>query len=114
MAYSKDLRERVIAYKEAGNSLINTALVFGIHHKTVRNWVQLKVETGKLTPRAFAGARKPQVSESDLQVYLEQHPNSTLQVIAKHFDLTIPGISYHLHKHGYVKKKLNDMWSVMK
>jgi len=105
MAYSLDLRERVIAHVEDGNTQLSASELFGINDKTVRKWIELKAETGSLVPRAFAGGAKPRVSKEELYAHVEAHPDATLEERGKHFDMTIAGIAYHLHKHGYVQKK---------
>lgn len=105
MAYSQDLRIRVIAYVEGGHTQLEAAGAFQVHHKTVSNWLRLKALTGSLKPRPFGGGAKPRVTKEELKTYVNAHPDAILADMAQHFDLTIPGIAYHLHKHGYVQKK---------
>jgi len=105
MAYSQDLRARVIAYVEAGHTQLLAAQRFHINDKTVRQWIVLKAETGSLEPREHRGGAKPRVTKEELKLYVDAHPNAILEEMAKHFGFTIPGIAYHLHKHGYVQKK---------
>ena len=42
MAYSLDLRERVIAHVEDGNTQLSASELFVINDKTVRKWIELK------------------------------------------------------------------------
>ncbi len=105
MAYSQDLRERVIAYVEKGNTQLSASQCFSINEKTVRKWFDLKDETGSLKPRKHRGGVRPRVTKEELKLYVDAHPNAILKDMAEHFNFTIPGISYHLHKHGYVQKK---------
>jgi len=105
MAYSQDLRSRVVEYVEVGHTLLKASKVFKINRKTVRKWIDLKAETGSLKPRPHRGGARPRLSKEELQSYLDAHPDAILEGMAKHFGFTIPGIAYHLHKHGYVQKK---------
>lgn len=105
MAYSQDLRARVMDYIESGHTHEQAADLFQIHHKTVFNWLKLKKATGSLTPRPHRGGVKARVTVEELEAYVEAHPDDTLEVMSKYFGFTIPGIHYHLKKHGYVHKK---------
>lgn len=106
MAYSLDLRARAIEYFESGNTKLATSQVFNVHEQTLRKWVLLKAETGALEPREHGGGAPSRVSQEALKAYIEEHPNAILETMSKHFEMTIPGIAYHLHKHGYVQKKV--------
>jgi len=105
MAYSQDLRERVLAHVEAGNTRLSASQLFNVDEKTVRHWIDLKAETGSLKPRPHRGGAKPRVTKEELKLYVDTHPNAILEDMAKHFGFTIAGVAYHLHKHGYVSKK---------
>ena len=106
MAYSQDLRERVIAHVEADNTQLSASQRFHINEKTVRKWIELKAETGSLKPRKHRGGAKPRVTKEELKLYVDAHPNAILDDMAKHFGFTIAGVAYHLHKYGYVQKKV--------
>ncbi|MDQ6961624.1 MAG: IS630 family transposase [Mariprofundaceae bacterium] len=57
------------------------------------------------TKEKHRGGAKCRVTAEELKVYVDAHPNVILADIAEHFGFTIPGIFYHLRKHGYVRKK---------
>jgi len=105
MAYSQDLRERVVTYVEEGNTQLCAAQQFSLNPKTVREWLDLKKETGFLKPREHRGGPRPCVTKEELKSYVDAHPNAILKDMAEEFNVTIPGIAYHLHKHGFVQKK---------
>lgn len=105
MAYSQDLRSCVIEYVEQGHTRLEASQVFGINRKTVRKWIDLKAETGSLKPRPHRGGAKSRVTSEALKLYLESHPDAILEDMSKHFEMSIPGIFYHLLKHGYSRKK---------
>jgi len=53
-----DLRERVVARCEAGESIRAVASVFGIAPSTVSKWTNLWRETGSVRPAKFGGYRR--------------------------------------------------------
>ena len=110
MAYSQDFRSRVVEYVEEGHTRLKASKVFKINKNTVRQWIDLKGETGSLEPRPHGGGARARVSKEELQLYLDAHPDAILEDMAKHFGFTIPSIAYHLHKHGYVQKKEPEIY----
>lgn len=55
---SYDLRERVVARHEAGESIRAVASLFGIAPSTVSKWAQRRRETGSVRPAKFGGYRR--------------------------------------------------------
>ena len=55
---SNDLRERVVARHEAGESIRSVASLFGIAPSTVSKWTQRRRETGSVDPAKFGGHRR--------------------------------------------------------
>ena len=55
---SPDLRERVVACHETGESIRRVASLFGIAPSTVSKWAQRRRETGSVTPAKFGGYRR--------------------------------------------------------
>jgi transposase len=57
-AYSKDLRERVVAAYESGvGDQVEVARRFSVGEATVRRWWALKRKTGSVAPKAPAAVR---------------------------------------------------------
>ena len=56
---SNDLRERVVARHEAGESIRAVAAVFGIAPSTVSKWAARRRRTGSVAPAQFGGYRRP-------------------------------------------------------
>ena len=54
---SNDLRERVFACREAGESIRCVAARFGIAPSTVSKWAKRRRETGSVEPAKFGGHR---------------------------------------------------------
>ena len=55
---SNDLRERVVARHEAGESIRRVASLFGIAPSTVSKWAQRRRKTGSVGPAKFGGYRR--------------------------------------------------------
>lgn len=55
---SLDLRERVIACHEAGESIRTLASRFGIVASTISKWAPRRRETGSVRPAKFGGYRR--------------------------------------------------------
>ena len=56
---SNDLRERVIARRDAGESIRTIAAAFGLAPSTVSKWDQRRRKTGSVAPGKFGGHRRP-------------------------------------------------------
>ena len=54
---SNDLRERVVACHEAGESIRSVASLFGVSPSTVSKWAQRRRQTGSVRPAQFGGYR---------------------------------------------------------
>ncbi|MDQ6953000.1 MAG: IS630 transposase-related protein [Mariprofundaceae bacterium] len=105
MAYSLDLRDRVINSVESGMKKKNASITFNVSIKTIQNWLQLKKETGSICPRPYTGGARPKISQEVFESYINENPSQTLKEIGKHFNLTYGWAAYNLHKYGYVNKK---------
>lgn len=105
MAYSSDLRTRVVEYVLSGKSRVSAAKFFNVAEKTVRNWMKLHKETGSVDPRPHRGGKRSTIDSEEFKSYVDANPGQTLKVIGKHFGLSYQGAAYNLSKHGYVNKK---------
>jgi len=105
MAYSLDLRQRVVDYVQSGKSKISASKLFDIGEKTVRNWMILYEETGAVDPRPHRGGRKSSIDSATFKSYVDANPDKTLKEIGANFGLSYEGAAYNLRKHGYVNKK---------
>jgi transposase len=84
MSYSKDLRERVLAYKAAGHTIKETSEVFAVGTTTIKAWKKLLSETGGVEKKELS--RKPRKYESEkLRAYIAENPEATLAQIAAEF-----------------------------
>jgi len=104
MAYSKDLRERVIAYLNEGNTREETRIIFKVGTTTIKNWLALLSETGSLEKRPLD--RSPSKFETEkLNTYIEENPNALLKDVAQYFGGTPTGAFHALNREKITLKK---------
>src|SRR5262245_2218297 len=106
MAYSKDFRERAIAYMDEGHSYKQLYEAFKIYPSTIEDWRKLRAETGSLDPQ-YRKTRERKIDLEKLQQALEEKPDAYLSELAKPFNCTEQAVFYALKKLDItVKKKL--------
>jgi transposase len=89
--YSVDLRERVVARVEAGDSCRTVAKRFGVSVSSVVKWSQRKRQTGSLAAKPMGGARR---------LVLSGERDWLLSRIAEKPDLTLRGLLAELAERG--------------
>ena len=102
---SNDLRERVVARHEAGESIRAVAEVFGLAPSTVSKWAQRRRETGSVAPAKFGGHRRPVLEphRSWIEARFAQTPELTLEGLRS--ALAARGITV---SYGAVQKFVRD------
>ena len=105
MAYSNDLRERVLKYVENGNSKVEAAGIFGVCLKTIWNWIERKKQ-GDISPKKKVILPKKIDSECLLQ-FVRTNPDAYLREIAEEFGVTIPAVFYACKRLKITLKKSN-------
>ena len=104
MAYSVDLRERVIAYLKEGHTQEETRIIFKVGTTTIKNWLALLSETGSLEKRPLD--RSPSKFESEkLNAYIEENPNALLKDVASKFNGSTSGAFSALEREKITLKK---------
>lgn len=81
-AYSIDLREKIVAAYEAGNTSVRkVAERFMVNPNTVQRLLNRKRRTGSLAPKRATGGKPSQLAEheADVRAMVEQHPDYTLE-----------------------------------
>ena len=89
MAYSQDLRERVIAAVHAkGQSLEQIAQTFSVSPATVDNWVRRWRETGSVAALPWAGGVKRSLRDCGAVIRAEvrKQPDATLEELCTHVE----------------------------
>jgi putative transposase len=104
MAYSIDLRERVMAYLQEGHTQEETSIIFKVGTTTIKGWLKLVWETGSLEKRDLE--RSPRKFETEkLNTYIEENPNALLKDVAREFKGSITGAFYALEREKITLKK---------
>lgn len=104
MAYSTDLRERVIEYIGAGNTIKETCRIFKVNRQTIYKWRKLKAETGSAERQPYQhGAIK--LNDQKLIEFVKAHPDLYLKDYAVPFNMTPSGICRAFQRLGITLKK---------
>jgi transposase len=111
MAYSKDLRIRIITAVEDGE-LTQAEILrhFGISRTGLSYLLKHVNETGSINPKPYRGGRRSKFQEQDvkrIKKYLDKHPDATLGEILEFSekDASIMSVFRMLKKIGYRLKK---------
>ena len=104
MAYSKDLKKKVMEYLQKGNSQRSAEKVFGINLSTVNEWHQKYQRTGSLENKP--PVRKPKkIDPEKLKEYVAAHPDAYLAEIGEAFNCGESAIRKALKRLGITRKK---------
>ena len=104
MAYSEDLRKKVIKYLEEGHTQREASKTFGINTGTVNRWHQKYEKTGEVKdapPRR--GFKK--LDPEKLKAYVKEHPDAYLKEIGEVFGCTDMAVLYAFKRLGITRKK---------
>lgn len=104
MAYSVDLRSRVIDFIESGHTQEEASKVFKVGTSTITRWLALLSETGRLEKRAL-NRTSPKFESEKLKAYIEENPDALLGDVARHFGGSISGAFYALKREKITLKK---------
>ena len=99
--YSMDLRERLVAAVEAGESRRSAARRFGVSPSIAVKWLQRVNRTGSVAPDKIGGRRRPA---------LDAHRDWVLARIAEKPDLTLRALAAELSERG-VQAGQYAVWS---
>ncbi len=104
MAYSVDLRKRVLDYKSEGHTYEETQEVFKVGITTIKEWKRLLSETGSLEKRELNREARL-YTDDELQAYMDENPQAILKDIAAHFGGSQSGANAALARLGITLKK---------
>jgi transposase len=93
-ALSKDLRERVVAYVEAGHSRHEVAARFATSVSFAVNLIKLHRATGSVAPRPVGGRRHGKLDQAEAFL---------LGLVAKRPDITMPELAAVLFDEKAIK-----------
>jgi len=108
MAYSKDLRKKVIAYLEAGHTQREAGDVFHISVTAINRWNQLYKTTGKLEDKKPC-RRYKKLEPEKLKAYVEEHPDAYLQEIGDAFGCSDTAVMKAFRRLGITRKKRQNV-----
>jgi len=104
MAYSVDLRKRVIDFVEKGNTQEKASEIFKVSVSAITRWLALRSETGSLEKRPLN--RTAPIFESEkLEAYIAKNPDALLKDVAEYFGGSITGAFYALEREKLTLKK---------
>ena len=99
MSYSKDLRKRAIDLViEENKSMRSVSQLFGVQYNTVKDWVKIFKETGKMSPKPICGKQSYKIDLSELYQQVLEHPDRFQYEHAQTFGVTQSAISKALNK----------------
>lgn len=111
MAYSEDLRKRIIAAVEKGElSKTDIQIFFQISKTGLSYLIKHVKETGTIEPKPYGGGRQPKFQKEDIEKikkYLDKNPDATLEEILEYSekDASIMAVFRTLKNMGYRLKK---------
>ena len=104
MAYSVDLRSRVIEFIGEGNTQEKASKIFKVGTSSITRWLALLSETGSLEKRPL-NRTAPKFESEKLNAYIEENPDALLRDVADHFEGSITGAFYALEREKITLKK---------
>jgi transposase len=107
MAYSLDLRERVVESIKDGMRKTKASKLYKIPLQTIYNWLKLEKEQGHLTPKSgYQKGHSHGIKDLDgFRTYVDLHPDYTQEEMAKDYGIGSSSIGRALKKIGYSRKK---------
>lgn len=100
MAYSLDLRERVVARVEQGHSVEETAALFQVSPATIYRWRQRPA-----LARTVVTQRRRKLDPEALRQHVRDYPEARLKDRARHFGVHPSAIGHALKRHRITVKK---------
>lgn len=104
MSYPEKYRKRTIEYRKEGHTLKETKEIFKISISTIRAWEKQLKEEGNLKAKIPERPFK-KIDPEKLKAYVEEHPDSYQNEIAKEFNCTPEAIRKALKRLKITRKK---------
>lgn len=105
MAYSTDLRERIVAFIKEGGKKSHASRLFKVSRPTIDGWIQLKNETGSLEDPPPPPRSWRKLTPDGLLEYVKEHPDDILEEYAEHFNVSAVGVWRALKRLKITRKK---------
>ena len=101
MAYSLDLRSRVVDFVKNGGSKVEASRRFKISQWCVFNWIKRE----NLSPTRPPVGHNRQLDWEGIKKHVDEYPDTTLKERAKIFKASPSQVGYILNKMGITVKK---------
>jgi transposase len=105
MAYSKDLREKVMEYRGKGHTQEETSRIFGVSVSAIKDWEKKVAETGSVVKKELNRTYRKYEDEK-MRELIASEPDLYLYEIAERFaGGTVGGVRDALKRLGITRKK---------
>ena len=105
MAYSKDLREKVLAHRAKGHTQEETSRIFGVSVSAIKDWEKIVAETGSVA-KAELNRTFRKYDDEKMRELIASEPDLYLYEIAERFEGgTVGGVRDALKRLGITRKK---------
>ncbi len=107
VAYSQDLRDRVIAARDEGLTTARVAALFKVSRSWVRRVMQRRREHGQTHPRPRGGVTVVKIDMDRLRQLVEQQPDATIPQLHQRLgiDCSESAVGLALQRLGWSFKK---------
>jgi len=107
IAYSQDLRDRVIAARDRGLKTKPVASLFRVSASWVRRVMQRRRQTGETTPRPRGGATVVKIDLDRLRQLVHEQPDATARELHQRLgiDCSVSAVDRALRRAGLSFKK---------
>ena len=111
MAYSKDLRDRVLGACDRGMPTKQVAEVFNVSPAWVRRLKQRRRQTGETSPRPSGGARVRKIDMARLDELVKEQPDATARELRERLGIQCAETAIYaaLKRLGLTFKKRRSM-----
>ena len=103
MAYSTDLRKRVLDFIQTGGKKSEASRRFCVDRSTIYRW--LGAQDPLATPKKPGPKHMRCLDETQLKKHVADFPDLTENERATHFGVSVSSIGYGLRKLGITRKK---------
>jgi transposase len=104
MAYSEDLKQRVLAYIQAGASKIEASKVFCVSRATIYIWLGQPADHQRRKPGPKAGIGR-KIDRAKLAELIQEHPDLLQRDMAQIMGVSTSGIAHALNALKITHKK---------
>jgi len=111
VAYSQDLRERILAARDGGMKTKRVAELFRVSTAWVRRVVQRRRERGETSPRPRGGATIVKIDLQQLRRLVEEQPDATARELHQRLGIacSVSAVDMALRRLGLTFKKRCSM-----